>query len=178
MFFTERNLDVRLAWLHGCNYFSFFTQISVVFRTGLMEYSLDISELDLSLNRFRLNAWLQDTACIQTSWSFSQNHKHLYLSAAGCFSFSHFLSPDRPSSPRFFSFQRVPRASHDRYSQYERNHEPAEMLCKNYEKEEAVIFILCTDIKAGISLNCLWLRDVSGGVRIDCKSDWIPLLEI
>lgn len=67
---------------------------------------------------------------------FSKNHKHFYLSPADCFSFSHFLSPDRPAGPRFFSFQCVPHASHDRYSQQERNHGPV-TLGLSYEKEEA-----------------------------------------
>lgn len=96
--------------------------VGIVFGIGLVKYFLDVVQLDVCLKRFRLNAWLKDTACIPTSWSFSQNHKHFYLSPAGCSSFSHLLSPDRPSSPCFFPFQCAPHASHE----HEQSHEPYE----------------------------------------------------
>lgn len=107
---------------------------------------------------------------------FLKNHKHfLSLSSRLLFFHTHFLSPDRPSSPCLFSFsvfQCVPHVSHERYIRHKRR---ARRVKAN---KSSCNIHLCTDIKADISLNCLWLRDVSGRLNIDCESDWIPLLEI
>lgn len=110
---------------------------------------------------------------------FLKNHKHfLSLSSRLLFFHTHFLSPDRPSSPCFFSFsvfQCVPHVSHERYIWHECR---TRRVNANKSSCNIVLFILYTDIKADISLNCLWLQDVSGWVNIDCESDWITLLEI